>query len=207
MGWFGRAYAAFYDRQTEQLDRRETGAYRRRLVEDADGEVLEVGVGTGRNLPLYQAARRVVGVEPEPGMRRRAEARVGEARVPVTLLDGDAQDLPFPDASFDTVVCSAALCSIPDVGRALAELRRVLRPGGILRFWEHVRSEDPRLAAWQDRLATPWRWLGRGCHDNRDTVAAIREAGFEIMELDRFDLRYAPPVVRPHVLGTARAPL
>jgi ubiquinone/menaquinone biosynthesis C-methylase UbiE len=108
--------------------------------------VLEIGAGTGRNLPLYRTATRVVALEPGPGMRARAERTARAAPVPVEVVDGRAEDLPFPDHSFDTVVASLVLCTVPDPAGALAEARRVLGPGGRLRFYQHVRADDPRLA-------------------------------------------------------------
>lgn len=198
-----RALAAGYDWFTGRLDRRGGASHRQRLVAEATGDVLEVGAGTGANLPRYRAASRVVALEPNPGMRQRAEQRARAAGVPVEVVDGDARRLPFPDESFDTVVVSLVLCSIPDPARALAEAHRVLRPGGTLRFYEHVRAADPGRARWQDRLCWPWSKIGGGCHPNRDTVAAIEASGFRVTELDRFELPPAPALVRPHVLGIA----
>jgi SAM-dependent methyltransferase len=104
------------------------------------------------------------------------------------------------------VVASLVLCTVPDLAQTLTEARRVLRPGGTLRFYQHVRADDPRLARWQDRLERPWGWLAGGCHPNRDVVAAIAAAGFRVLELDRFDFQIMPPLVRPHVLGVAQRP-
>jgi len=123
--------------------------------------------------------------------------------VPIRVVAGTAEALPAPDASFDAVVASLVLCTVADPDQALAEVRRVLRPGGRLRFYEHVRASDPRLARWQDRLERPWGWLVGGCHPNRDTVAAITAAGLRVIQLDRFDLPAMPPLARPHVLGVA----
>jgi ubiquinone/menaquinone biosynthesis C-methylase UbiE len=111
--------------------------------------------------------------------------------------------LPFPDESFDTVISGLVLCTIPDPRRALGEMRRVLRPGGTLRFYEHVRSEDPKLARWQDRVSRPWSWVAGGCRVNQDTVSMIPAAGFRIETLDRFDFEAAPRLSRPHVIGVA----
>jgi ubiquinone/menaquinone biosynthesis C-methylase UbiE len=119
------------------------------------------------------------------------------------VADGTAEALPAPDAAFDAVVASLVLCTVTDLDQALAETRRVLRPGGTLRFYEHVRATDPRLARWQDRLQRPWSWLVGGCHPNRDTVAAIAAAGLQLVALDRFDLAAMPALARPHVLGVA----
>jgi SAM-dependent methyltransferase len=201
-----RLVAGGYDRLFDHVDALGGADYRRRLVEQAAGEVLEIGAGTGRNLPLYRHATRVMALEPDPGMRARAHQAARAAPVAVEIVDGMAEDLPFPDASFDTVVASLVLCTVPDPAGALAEARRVLRPGGTLRFHQHVRADDPRLARWQDRLERPWGWLALGCHPNRDVVAAIVAAGFRVVELDRFDFHCMPPLVRPHVLGVAERP-
>jgi SAM-dependent methyltransferase len=104
------------------------------------------------------------------------------------------------------VVASLVLCTVTELDRSLVEVRRVLRPGGALRFYEHVRAQDPRLARWQDRLERPWGWLVGGCHPNRDTVAAITAAGLHVVALDRFDLQAMPALARPHVLGVAQQP-
>lgn len=205
MSLFGRIYAAGYDRFTARAEKKSGAkAHRRRLVAEAKGEVLEVGAGTGRNLSLYESAARVVALEPEPDMRARAERRAGRSKVPVEVVDGDGTALAFPDGSFDTVVASLVLCSIPEPARALAEARRVLRPGGTLRFYEHVRSNDPRLAARQDRWCRPWRWFGRGCHPNRTTVELIEASGFRVQEVEEHPLAGVPSIVAPHVLGVAK---
>jgi SAM-dependent methyltransferase len=201
-----RLAAGGYDRLFDHVDLLGGADHRRRLVEQASGEVLEIGAGTGRNLPLYRTATRVVALEPAPGMRARAEQAAQAAQVAVEIVDGTAEHLPFPDAAFDTVVASLVLCTVADPAEALAEAHRVLRPGGTLRFYQHVRADDPRLARWQDRLERPWGWLALGCHPNRDVVAAITAAGFRVVELDRFDFQILPPLVRPHVLGVAQRP-
>lgn len=208
MSLFGRVRARGYDFFMDRMDRAGAAEHRRRLVKEARGEVLEVGAGTGKNLPLYEAASRVVALEPDPAMRARARKRALEAerksRVTVEVAEGDALALPFPDASFDTVVFGLVLCTVADPGRALAEARRVLRPGGTLRFYEHVRADDPKLARWQDRLERPWGWIGGGCHPNRDTVAAVEAARFDVVSLERFDFEAMPRLVRPHVIGLAK---
>ncbi len=206
MSLFGKAYARCYDFFMDRIDRAGAAEHRRRLVEEAAGEILEIGAGTGKNLPLYRAAERVVALEPDPAMRARAHDAVLEARVPVDVVEGDGMALPFPDASFDAVVFSLVLCTVPDMERALAEARRVLRPGGTLRFYEHVRADDPRLARWQDRFERPWGWVGRGCHPNRDTAVAVSAAGFIVLSLEEFDFPVMPAIVRPHVIGIAERP-
>jgi ubiquinone/menaquinone biosynthesis C-methylase UbiE len=207
MSLFGRIYARCYDFFMDRVDQARAAEHRRRLVEEAEGEILEIGAGTGKNLPLYRVAERVVALEPDPAMRARALQTAREARIPVEVVEGDAMALPYPDASFDAVVFSLVLCTVPDVERALTEARRVLRPGGTLRFYEHVRADDPRLARWQDRLERPWGWVGRGCHPNRDTAAAVAAAGFIVLSLEEFDFPVVPAIVRPHVIGIAERPL
>jgi SAM-dependent methyltransferase len=201
-----RLAAGGYDWLFDRVDPLGGADHRRRLVEQATDAVLEIGAGTGRNLPLYRTATRVVALEPGPGMRARANHAAQAARVPVEVIDGTAEHPPFPDAAFDTVVASLVLCTVPDLAQTLAEARRVLRPGGTFRFYQHVRADDPRLARWQDRLERPWGWLAGGCHPNRDVVAAITAAEFRMLELDRFDFQIMPPLVRPHVLGVAQRP-
>ncbi len=203
---FGRVYARFYDRFMDRIDQAGAAEYRRRLVEEAGGEILEIGAGTGTNLRLYRAAERVIALEPDPAMRARAHDVALEARVPVEVVEGDAMALPFPDASFDTVIFSLVLCTVPDMERVLAEARRVLRPGGTLRFYEHVRAQEPQLARWQDRLERPWGWVGRGCHPNRETAAAIDAAGFGVLSIEEFDFPAMPLIVQPHIIGIAKAP-
>jgi SAM-dependent methyltransferase len=205
MSLFGKVYARCYDQFMDRIDRSGAAEHRRRLVEEAGGKVLEIGAGTGKNLPLYRAAELVVALDPDPAMLARAQDAALEARVPVEVVEGDARALPFPDASIDAVVFSLVLCTVPDLDRAIAEARRVLRPGGTLRFYEHVRAADPRLALWQDLLERPWGWVGRGCHPNRDT-AAVATARFSVLSLEEFDIPAMPWIVRPHVIGIAERP-
>jgi ubiquinone/menaquinone biosynthesis C-methylase UbiE len=199
---FARCYA-----RVGQLMDAEIGDHRRRLLAGLTGRVIEVGAGNGLNFPHYPATiTEVLAVEPEPYLRRLALAAAEQELAPIRVVDGTAEALPAHDATFDTVVASLVLCTVADPVRALAEARRVLHPGGTLRFYEHVRAEDPRLARWQDRLQRPWGWLVGGCHPNRDTMAAITAAGLRVIQLDRFDLQAMPPLARPHVLGVAERP-
>jgi ubiquinone/menaquinone biosynthesis C-methylase UbiE len=196
---FARCYA-----RVGHLMGAEIGDHRRRLLAGLTGRVLEVGAGNGLNFPHYPATvTEVLAIEPEPYLRRLALAAAEQAPVPIPVVAGTAEALPAPDATFDTVVASLVLCTVADLDQALAEARRVLRPGGRLCFYEHVRAEDPRLARWQDRLERPWGWLVGGCHPNRDTIAAITAAGLQVVQLDRFDLKAMPMLARPHVLGEA----
>ncbi len=203
-------FAALYDWLGGAMERGWMGERRARLLTEARGTVLEIGGGTGANLPHYRDVERVTVSEPDPFMRRRLRPKLGAARVPVVVSEAGAEALPFPDGSFDTVVSTLVLCTVPDQRAALDEIRRVLRPGGRLLFIEHVRAEGS-VARWQDRIEPLWSCLLGGCHPNRDTLAAIEAAGFEI---DWFDGFYPPvPLSRltahiplRHVIGTARAP-
>jgi ubiquinone/menaquinone biosynthesis C-methylase UbiE len=196
-------FARVYARVGHLMDA-EIGDHRRRLLAGLAGRVLEVGAGNGLNFPHYPATvTEVLAVEPEPYLRHLALAAARQAPVPIRVVDGTAEALPAPDRAVDAVVASLVLCIVADPDQALAEVRRVLRLGGRLRFYEHVRATDLRLARWQDRLERPWGWLVGGCHPNRDTVAAITAAGLQVVWLDRFDLQAMPPPARPHVLGVA----
>jgi ubiquinone/menaquinone biosynthesis C-methylase UbiE len=195
-------FAALYDPVGASAERRWMGGRRRRLLAGARGAVLEIGGGTGANLVHYRDVDRVTIAEPDPFMRSRIGPKLEDARVPVEVLSAGVEALPFPDGSFDTVVSTLVLCTVPDQESALDEVRRVLRPGGRLLFIEHVRAAGS-AARWQDRLEPLWRRLFGGCHPNRDTVAAIEEAGFEIETFESF---YPPDplsVLTPHVQGSA----
>jgi ubiquinone/menaquinone biosynthesis C-methylase UbiE len=205
---YGRVFAAMYDRSlaaTEDAGLRERRAA---LLRDARGRVLEIGAGTGLNLPHYgEAVATLVLAEPEPAMAARLRARAAALPAgapPVEVVDAPAERLPFPDGSFDTVVSTLVLCTVRDQPAALAEIRRVLAPGGVLLFLEHVRAEDPGLARWQDRLDPLWRHVGHGCRCNRDTAAALAAAGLRAERLERGRLPKAAPLVRPAIEGVAR---
>jgi len=195
-------FAALYDQKSAFAERRWMGERRRRLLSGARGAVLEIGGGTGANLAHYRNVDRVTIAEPDRFMRNRIGPKLEEARVPVEVSAAGAEALPYPDGSFDTVVSTLVLCTVPDQEAALDEVRRVLRPGGRLLFIEHVRAAGS-AARWQDRLEPLWRRLLGGCHPNRDTVAAIEEAGFEIETFESF---YPPDplsALMPHVQGSA----
>jgi ubiquinone/menaquinone biosynthesis C-methylase UbiE len=195
----------FYDFLNGMLNRSGFDERRERLVGALEGEVLEIGAGTGLNLPHYGHAARVVALEPDRIYARRLHARAAEARVPVEVVEGTAESLPWPDDSFDHVVTSLALCSVVDLDRSLAEVRRVLRPGGSLHFLEHVRG-DGRVATWQDRLTPVQKRVADGCHLNRDTAAAIAGAGLRLDALERFALP-GHALIRPAIQGrAAKAP-
>jgi ubiquinone/menaquinone biosynthesis C-methylase UbiE len=188
------------------MDRHGTVDRRRGLLSRATGRTVEVGAGTGLNLRHYPSTvSEVLAVEPDRSMFRHLVAALDGASVPVRLKRASASALPIDGASVDTVVMSLVLCSVPDLDGALVESRRVLRPGGRLLFFEHVRSQDARLARRQDRFERPWGWFGGGCHPNRDTLAAIGLAGFQVQEVEHFDEPGAM-LAKPHILGWATKP-
>lgn len=177
-------FAALYD--VELWPRRWSALWRRRaaVVAEARGRVLDLGVGNGLNFECYRRAAFVVGVDPDPHMLRRAVPRLAAAGVRKAILEAPAEALPFPDGTFDTVLATFVLCTVQDPDAALREARRVLRPGGALRFLEHVRAPSPRLAALQDRLQPLWSRLFAGYHPNRDTLGALRAQGFTVEALE-----------------------
>jgi ubiquinone/menaquinone biosynthesis C-methylase UbiE len=192
----------FYDWCVGFSERRGLTERRRALVGDLGGDVLEIGAGTGLNLDHYREASRVVALEPDASMAARLRARAGAAAVPVEVIEARAEELPFPDQSFDHVVTTLVLCSTGDVSAVLGEIRRVLRPAGSFAFLEHVRGEG-RLARWQDRLAPLHARLAGGCKPNRDTAAAIEAAGFVLGRLDRTPIPSSEPLTRPAIQGVA----
>jgi ubiquinone/menaquinone biosynthesis C-methylase UbiE len=200
-------FARLYLRMTSSRKARGEDEQRRDLLAGLSGRVIEVGAGNGLNFPLYPGTvERVLAVEPEPLLREAAIDGAAEAPVPIEVVDGVAGRLPAPDQSFDAGVASLVLCSVPDQDLALAELRRVIRPGGELRFYEHVIA-DHGIAARLQRLAdaTFWPRVAGGCHMARDTEAAIERAGFAIEDHRRFPFTPGAPVPStPHVLGVAR---
>jgi ubiquinone/menaquinone biosynthesis C-methylase UbiE len=182
-------------------------AHRRELLEGLRGRVVEVGAGNGLNFRFYPpAVTEVVAVEPEPYLRAEAQRWAPKGSVPIRVVDGMADALPAGDGEFDAAVASLVLCSVPDQAAALAEMRRALRPGGELRFYEHVLAQDPRLQRTQRVVGRVWPRIGGGCHLDRDTAGAIEAAGFTIERLRRFAYTPTPVLqfVAPHVLGSAR---
>lgn len=199
-----RIFVAGYDRllaATEDAGLREERA---RLLARAKGDVVELGAGTGLNRQHYpDAVGRLVLTEPDPHMAKRLRDRADGAEV----VEAGAERLPLPDASADTVVSTLVLCTVGDADATLREVARVLRPGGELLFYEHVRAPDGHgLTRWQDRLERPWGWFAGGCHPNRDTPAALEASPLEVVEIRTTKLPKAPPIVRPAVVGVARRP-
>jgi SAM-dependent methyltransferase len=200
-----RVFAALYDLLGRRAERGPLGARRRELLCTASGRVLELGAGTGANLRHYPALERLTVTEPDGAMRRRLAPRAAGATFPVDLLDAPAEDLPIASGGVDVVVSTFVLCTVDDPARALAEARRVLRPGGRLLFMEHVRGEG-RAGRLQDRLEGASTRLFAGCHPNRDTVGSIRLAGFSVTALRGVGDVPAAPWARPVVAGVAVAP-
>ena len=200
-----RFFARVYDRFTAQSEKACFAAHRRALIAGLDGDVLEIGGGTGANLPYYAGGPRTLTVtEPSRPMIRRLQRRIDEHAPAAKLLRAPAEDLPFEDDSFDVAVSTLVLCSVDDQPRALRELRRVLRPGGRLLFMEHVRSEEPRVARLQDRMNRINNIVAH-CDCNRPTLDSIRAVGFSIDQLERDTIAKAPPFVRPLAVGVAGA--
>jgi ubiquinone/menaquinone biosynthesis C-methylase UbiE len=199
-------FALTYDRQMAGTERAGLAEVRARLLAGAAGQVLEIGGGTGANLPYYgPAVAQLTITEPQPPMLRRLERKARQQAPAARLLRAPAEDLPFEDGTFDAVVATLVLCGVDDQPRALRELRRVLRPGGQFLFLEHLRSDDPRLARLQDRI----NWLNRlvvCCDCNRPTLNSIQEAGFTIAHLERMTLPKAPKYVGLAIMGSATTP-
>lgn len=199
-----RLSAFIYDPFLWWAERAGNADRRRELLAAARGRVLEVGAGTGLNLPHYtDGIDRLVLTEPEKNMGRRLERRLARLGRSAEVVRAPAEALPFDDDAFDTVVSAFVLCTVRDPRAALAEVARVLRPGGSLLFLEHVRSQDPRLARWQDRLHDLWKSFADGCNCNRRTLELLEGEGFDVGPIDRASWRRMPPIVRPLVTGRA----
>jgi ubiquinone/menaquinone biosynthesis C-methylase UbiE len=198
-----RQFAARYDRCSAPAERRWAAMLREQLVASVAGKVLEIGAGTGANLRFYRSADQVTASEPSAAMRARLAAKLGQAEVPIDVVNAAAGALPFPDASFDAVVSTLVLCTVPDQRQALGEIRRVLRPGGRPVFFEHVRGRGPAALA-QDMITPLTRVLAAGCHPNRDTAAALAAAGFGIETIATIKPRPHMPLIAPFIHGTAR---
>jgi ubiquinone/menaquinone biosynthesis C-methylase UbiE len=199
-------FAAYWDRAVK-MEPATLKRLRERTLAGLNGRVLEIGCGNGANFPLYtRAVVDLVAADPDPFMLKGARERAAGLERGVELHEAAADELPFADASFDAVVSTMVLCSVPDLGNALGEIRRVLKPGGELRFLEHVRAKNPIGAWFQDACTPAWKWLGAGCRPNRDTEAAITSAGFTLRQIEH--RRLSPPIppfclTRPAILGAA----
>ena len=191
-----------YDLLGRSQERGELGQIRRSLLAGLEGEVLEIGAGTGANLPHYRSATRVVAVEPDPSMTKRIGPKAARASVPVEVVDAGVERLPFPDASFDAAVSTFVLCSVEEPATALAEVRRVLRPDGTLVVLEHV-AGDGKLRPWQERLTPLHRRIAGNCHLARDTCAELADAGFDISTVAAVRIPGSHPLVRAGIQGRA----
>jgi ubiquinone/menaquinone biosynthesis C-methylase UbiE len=194
---WSRVFALAYDPFLAAAERRGLSRERARLLGPLDGRVLEIGAGTGLNVPHYPPAVEVVFTEPDPHMAARLRRRG------VEVVEAGAESLPFADASFDFVVSTLVLCTVPDVPATLGEVRRVLKPGGRLVLIEHVRAAPgSSLERWQDLLHGPWKAFACGCHCNRDLSSSLAAAGFEA-DVQPHEWRFMPRIVRPVVSGSA----
>jgi ubiquinone/menaquinone biosynthesis C-methylase UbiE len=201
-------FVRFYRRNRRSAVKRGENDHRRRVLAELAGRVVELGAGDGANFALYpETVGEVVAIEPEPRFREQAQDAAGDAPVPVRVLPGTAEALPLEDESVDAVVASLVLCTLPSPQQALAEARRVIRPGGELRFYEHVHAgQQPLRGILADRSRI-WPTIGGGCHPTRDTLQAIETAGFAVERCERFPFSPSPLIPKiPHILGVARRP-
>ena len=176
----GRWCAALYDTVMAPVERGGFQAIRKQLLRHASGKVLEIGSGTGVNFPYYTEAERVIALDPTPAMVERSLPRTTQVAVPIEVIVANAEALPFPDHTFDTVVGTLVFCTIPDPCQALCEMRRICKPAGKVLFFEHVRVHHPLVGRLQDWLTPLWKRMAGGCHLNRNTLALIKQAGFEV---------------------------
>jgi ubiquinone/menaquinone biosynthesis C-methylase UbiE len=204
VSFYDRVFAAGYDWFQAIPERAGQARLRARTMSDARGRVVELGAGTGLNLRHYPtAAEELVLTEPSEPMARRLERQLERSGRDGQVVHASAESLPFEDDSFDTATCVFVLCTVEDPHQALAEIDRVLRPGGQFLFLEHVRAPDPGLARWQDRLHGPWFRFANGCHCNRPTVDLLESSSLELDRVDRGTLPMQFPLVRPYALGRA----
>jgi ubiquinone/menaquinone biosynthesis C-methylase UbiE len=204
-----RLIATGHDLFTAGAERRLFGPRRRELLSGARGRVLDVGAGTGANLPhlphMPEPVSELVLLDPSAGMLERAYRRAEGLGVPVRLVDSGAEHVPFDDETFDTVIFTLTLCTIPDPAGALREAHRILRNDGRMLVFEHVRAHETGLAKWQDRWTPLWKVINNGCHPNRDTRGAIETAGFHFEHIEEFEEARIPlRIVQPQLTGTAR---
>ncbi|MEK6229985.1 MAG: class I SAM-dependent methyltransferase [Actinomycetota bacterium] len=203
---WGRAFALGYDRFQRASEEAGMREIRREVLAAATGRTLEIGAGSGLNHDLYPGAvTELVLSEPFGPMAEQLRKKTARLDGEVEVVQAPGESLPFPDASFDTVALTMVLCSAPDPGAVVAEAARVLRPGGRFLFLEHVRSPEPGLARWQDRLHGPWYVFGHGCHCNRDSLRTIENSPLELERSERGSIPHTVPLVRPMVTGSARA--
>ena len=199
-----RLFAAWYDLLNSGVESRVI-PYRRLTAGLSLGKTLEIGGGTGANIPYYPPGIQLIAIEPNPHMIRRFTRTSHKNRSHASVVSGIGERLPFNDASFDSVVTTLTLCMVKDLDSVVSEIKRVLRPGGQFLFYEHVISLDKRIGRFQS-LANPlWKFATTGCNLDRDIVGAIQKAGFERVELRRFSLSVGLPVTIPNIVGAASA--
>ncbi len=197
--------AAWYDRSMTKIEDAGLREWRADLLAGVTGEVLEVGAGTGLNVSHYgPGVTRLVLAEPDQFMRSKLQQRAQLTKVPTEVVASGVDPIEFPDESFDVVVSTLVLCSVPDQGVALAEIRRVLRPGGRLVYLEHIAAiENPKRHRWQRRVEPIWKRVAGNCHMTRTTDQAIPAAGFELVEARRESIRQMSPLLRVSTRGVA----
>jgi len=186
------------------MRRRDLAPYRMRTIAAARGRVLEIGIGSGLNLPLYGASvGEIIGLDPSAKLLAMARAAGTQAAMPLKLIEGGAESIPLENRSIDTVVTTWTMCSVPEIGQALAEMRRVLRPSGRLLFVEHGRAPEPRVRWWQDHLNPAWKRISGGCHLNRAIATLVADAGFDLERVENGYMRGPKPMTYMYQ-GSAR---
>jgi ubiquinone/menaquinone biosynthesis C-methylase UbiE len=200
-------FALGYDRFQQRSEELGVRELRARFLADARGRCLEIGAGTGLNLDRWPEVDELVLSEPDQHMSARLQRKLAASGRNAEVAQAPAERLPFPDGRFDTVALTYVLCTVPDPAAALAEIARVLKPGGRFLFLEHVRSPEPGLARWQDRLHGAWYLFGNGCHCNRPTPALIERSPLEVERLERGRIEKMPRIVQPSATGAAVAGL
>jgi ubiquinone/menaquinone biosynthesis C-methylase UbiE len=204
MPLYDRLFAALYDWGLKKTEEHGLSARREELLKEARGRVIEIGAGTGLNLDHYpRDLEQLVLTEPSAAMAAKLKDRLARDSHMAEVVAAPAEQLPYPDDYFDFAIATLVLCTVPDPAAALAEIRRVLKSDGCLLLIEHVRSDDPARAKWQDRLEVPWRIFGNGCHCNRETESLVRAAGLDFTTIEHSKLRKSPPLVRPLIQGRA----
>lgn len=197
-----RGFAAMYDLVTAGQEPK-LAPYRLETAGRATGDVLEIGGGTGANLSYYKKDTRLTVLEPNTHMAKRLSLKANAIGRDISIVTEMEEGLPFPDASFDSVVSTLVLCSVPNHNEAIRDIRRVLRPNGVFYFLEHVVSSDPKTHKMQDILNGPWGLVADGCNLNRDIESAVRSAGFSNVEIRAFDMPIGLSLSSPHVVGVA----
>lgn len=182
----GKWFPKLYDTLMMPLERRGFGTIRKELIQKSHGKVLEVGYGTGFNFPFYQPGTQVTGIDPEPQMARLAIDRARQSNISIEMMQASAEQIPFPDDTFDCVVCTLVLCTVPNPSKALSEIRRVCKPDGLLLIFEHVKIKHRFWGLVQEWLTPLWKHLCDGCHLNRHTLELVKQAGFKVTSIKRY---------------------